>query len=47
MNAGMTAEQKRAEGLRLMSLPEYQDPFHPDHEKVRKQVEDLYGTTGK
>lgn len=43
-SGSMTKEQKQAEGRRLMALPEYTNQFHPDHEKIKAQVQQLYGT---
>lgn len=37
-----TMEQRREEARRLMLTKEFNDPFHPDHEKVKKQVSDMY-----
>lgn len=42
--AGMTAEQKQARGRELMGSKAYTDPFHPDHEKTKMEVQRLYGT---
>ncbi len=41
---GMTPDQKRAKGVELMASKAYQDPFDPDHEKVKQEVQALYGT---
>lgn len=41
---GMTPEQKQAKGRELMASKAYTDPFHPDHEKVKDEVQRLYGT---
>lgn len=43
---GMTPEQKQAKGRELMASPAYSDPFHPDHERTKAEVQRLYGTTG-
>lgn len=37
----------RAEGKRLMASKEYTNEFHPDHEKVKAQVADVYTRIGK
>lgn len=39
---GQTLEEKKAEGARLMASKEYQDPFHPEHARVRKKVDELF-----
>lgn len=39
---GMTAEAKRAKGMELMASKAYQDPFHPEHAKVKAEVDRLY-----
>jgi len=37
-----TMEQRRAEARQLMLSKEFNDPFHPDHEKTRAKVTELY-----
>ena len=41
-NAGRTNEDISAEGRRLMALPAFSDITHADHERVNKQVKELY-----
>lgn len=41
---GMTAEQRRAKGQELMASKAYQNPFDPDHERVKAEVGRLYKT---
>lgn len=36
--------QRREEGKKLMASKAYADPFHPDHNQVKEQVQRLYGT---
>lgn len=44
---GMTAEQKRAKGQELMASPAYTNPFDPNHEKVKAEVQAIYAGLGK
>jgi hypothetical protein len=41
---GMSLEQKQARGRALMASPEYTNQFHPDHAKVKAEVDAIYGT---
>lgn len=40
--SGVSAQEKRAKGLALMSLPEYSDKSHPNHKNVLAQVDAIY-----
>lgn len=37
-----TMDQRRAKARELMLLPEFNDQFHPKHEAIKKQVNELY-----
>lgn len=41
-NNGGTIEQLREEARRLMMTKEFNDPFHPEHNRVREKVTSLY-----
>lgn len=41
---GMTDKERRAEGVRLMMLPEYNDRSHPGHAEIEAKVRAIYGT---
>lgn len=41
---GMSQEQRQAKGRELMASKAYQNPFDPEHEKVKAEVQRLYGT---
>ena len=44
VSGAMTPEEKRAEGSRLMRLPEYSDALHPGHAAVVAKTREMYGT---
>jgi hypothetical protein len=47
---GTTARSEaeiRAEGIKLMTTPEYNDPTHPQHEAVKAKVKSLYASLPK